>query len=105
MYRFATIVAGLMLIGALLQMPYGYYQLLRLVVCTVSAFGTWVAVRSNSPGWSIALGLLTLLFNPLFPVYFDRGNWAIIDMLAAGVIMFSGASLEQPDSNLEADHT
>jgi hypothetical protein len=93
-YRAATIVAGLMLVGALFALPYGYYQLLRLVVCAVAAYGAWLAAQGESVGWTVGLGLLALLFNPVVPVYLDRGTWAVIDVVSAGVIVASGFRVE-----------
>jgi len=66
-YRIATIVAGVMLVGTLLDLPYGYFQLLRLVVCAVAAYGAFRAYQNDTSGWAVALGLIALLFNPSSP--------------------------------------
>jgi len=56
MYRIATIVASIILVGALLHLPYGYFQLLRLVVCAVAAYGAF--------GAQMVLDLLSLPSSP-----------------------------------------
>lgn len=85
-----------MLIGALLDLPYGYYQLLRLVVCAVTAFGAWLAMHEGSTGWTVILAVLALLFNPVIPVYLDRETWALIDVLSAGLLIVSGFRVDRP---------
>lgn len=90
-----------MLVGALFAFPYGYYQLLRLVVCAVAAYGAWLAAQSESTGWAVALGLLALLFNPVVPVYLDRSTWAVVDVVSAGVIVASGWVVKNPQQKAE----
>lgn len=71
-----------MLVLALLQLPYGYYTLLRLVVCltaAIVAFQSW----PKHQAWAIAFGLVALLFNPLVIVSLDRETWAPIDVAVA----------------------
>ena|SRR5690606_27257769 len=76
------LIPAAMLLLALLQLPYGYYTLLRLVVCltaAIIAFQSW----PKHQAWSIAFGLVALLFNPLILVSFDRETWAPIDVAVA----------------------
>ncbi|MCP3392054.1 hypothetical protein NLM27_25005 [Bradyrhizobium sp. CCGB12] len=67
-------------------MPYGYYTLLRIVICgfcaVVAAFG--FAERSNI--WATAFALLAVLFNPFIPVYLKRQDWLWLDVGAAAII-------------------
>lgn len=71
-----------MLLAALLHLPYGYYTLLRLVVCltaAVIAFQSW----PKHQAWAIAFALVALLFNPIILVSFARETWAPIDVAVA----------------------
>lgn len=73
-----------MLLGALLHLPYGYYTLLRLVVCvsaSIIAFQSW----PKHQAWAIAFGVVALLFNPLIIVALDRETWAPIDVAVGGL--------------------
>jgi hypothetical protein len=75
---------GLLLV-ALLPLPYGYYVLLRLVVCGVAAFLAWKhfdATGRFGP-WPLILAMVAVLFNPVIPVYLNRVIWAPIDLLSA----------------------
>lgn len=78
--------AALMLI-ALLKLPYGYYQFLRVVVCLV---GIIAAVRFYGVGqvpFAIASALTAIIFNPVAPLHFDRETWMYLN--AAGAAIFA----------------
>jgi len=78
-------IVGAMLWAATLRWPYGYYSLLRLVVCGSAAFegcSGLMASKKSVVSW-IAIGI-ALLFNPLIPVYLHKADWVPIDV-AVGV--------------------
>lgn len=80
------LIPAAMLILALFQLPYGYYTLLRLVVCltaAIIAFQSWPKVQV----WAIAFGFVALLFNPMIIVSLDRETWAPIDVAVAGMYL------------------
>lgn len=89
MYRTLALAAAAAALLALFGWPYGYYQLLRFGVCAVAVYGAVLAHRSENAGWTWALGALAVLFNPVVPVFFDRGVWAVLDVLAAVVLVLS----------------
>lgn len=77
------ILPALMMAVAVLPMPYGYYQFLRLV--TVIAAG-WIAVYLWSEGrsaWAVAMCCVALLFNPVFRVALERDHWVPLNVIAA----------------------
>ena len=75
--RFAFyMVPAAMLLIALLPLPYGYYTLLRLVVCICA--GIIVVTHFNhaekiSASVVVAF-MIALVFNPIVPVYLKRGR-------------------------------
>lgn len=71
-----------MLLFAIHPLPYGYYILLRLVVCGCSIVYAVVGWHFFKPV-AILSGILALLFNPLIPIYMDKEAWIVIDMIAA----------------------
>jgi FtsH-binding integral membrane protein len=79
--------AGMMAV-ALLPLPYGYYQVLRLVACGCAVVGAMHLWR-HSEGLAVALGLVAIIFNPIFPVYFDRSVWSVLNV-AALVVFVTG---------------
>ena len=92
-YRTLAIVGTVLLVLALADLPYGYYRLLRIVICGVSAYGAVIATRMKSQGWMLTLGLITVTFNPLIPIYLDRSVWAVVDLVTAFVLFFSSFSI------------
>lgn len=68
------IVPSAMLLIAAAPMPYGYYMLLRLVVCAAAAFLAYQHYQALGAlhGWAVTLGLVALVFNPLLPLHLDR---------------------------------
>jgi hypothetical protein len=77
------LVALVLLLWALDRHAYGYYQILRWVVCGAGAYSAFVAVDSEKISWAWALGITAILFNPIVPVHLDRDTWAVIDIIAA----------------------
>jgi len=86
LFKAGRVIAAIMLIIAVANLPYGYYRLLRLVVCSVSAFGVYLTYKRGKTIWVILLGIMALLFNPIFPIYFSKDIWIVIDLL--GGILF-----------------
>lgn len=76
------LVSCILLLAALLPMPYGYYQLLRLIVCGVSIWGA-VLTHKNNPTLCVLYILFALLYNPLFVIHFDRSVWSVINIITA----------------------
>lgn len=79
-------IAGVMLLWALCpENPYGYYVLLRWVVCPCFGYAAFQAHEKNKKRWVWVLGILAVLFNPLFPLHLNREMWFVIDLLAVAV--------------------
>ncbi|MCK4325941.1 hypothetical protein KAW55_04225 [bacterium] len=69
--------------------PYGYYSLLRLVVCGTSVYLVWSARQINKDGWMWAMGFVALLFNPILPIHLDKFTWSVIDLGIAILFVIS----------------
>lgn len=86
----ACLVATCFLLGALAELPYGYYTLLRLVTCGAAGFAIY-CFYSSQYRWAIwVFGVITLLFNPVIPVHLSRQTWQLLDVLAAIVFLPAG---------------
>ena len=81
------LVPAALLVIAVLPLPYGYYQLLRLAVTAVALYIAWSEYQASNgmTGWALAFGLCALLFNPLIPVHLSRESWFVIDLAVAGI--------------------
>jgi hypothetical protein len=85
----AIVTAVLLVLATVFDWPYGYYNLLRVVVSFCSAYLAWVATSVERVPWAIAFGVLVLLFNPFLPVYLTRGIWRVLDIATAGIMVTS----------------
>lgn len=83
-----TIIAGVMLLLAIPAIwPYAYFQILRWVVMGVAIYNAYTANKFNITQWVFTMGIIAILFNPLFPLYFQKDIWMMLDLIAA-VLMF-----------------
>ena len=88
-----TVVA--MLGIALLPLPYGYYTLLRLVVCVAFAWSAVDCFGRGLVGWAVIAGVLALLYNPFVPVYLERELWMVLNIGTAGAMVGIVFALDQ----------
>lgn len=78
------IVLAVMLFAALLDMPYGYYQLLRFVATLSFVYLAYQAGASGAaPQWVWVYGALALLFQPVFKIALGREIWNVVDVIVA----------------------
>lgn len=71
------------------DMPYGYYNLLRLLICGFSLF----LLLGDTPlrvAWQRWLtGALAVLYNPLIPIHIgDKNIWIVLNVLTAAWFWF-----------------
>ncbi len=93
-HRFAVIVALVSFVGAL-SLPYGYYQFLRVAVCSWAIWAITVSWKSDQGPARWALIALALLYNPICPVQFTKFVWASLDVTTGFVLLwytYRGAS-------------
>ncbi len=82
-------IAILMLLWALNpDNPYAYYVILRVVICAVVAYHGVSAIKRKHEGWAWILGVLTFVYNPVFPLHLNRGIWSVINVVSAVFIIF-----------------
>jgi len=85
-----------MVLLAIFPWAYGFYQLLRIVICVFSAIVAYSFYKSKLSGWALAFVAIALVFNPFFPVYMAKASWIGIDIVV-GIVFFiaSGAVREE----------
>lgn len=96
MGRLSLLVISLLPAGMLLmtlggRWRYGFFILLRWVVCVGAALLASMAHDQDSPGWMWVMVGILILFNPFVPLHLRRDTWRVLDLLAAGI--FVGAAL------------
>jgi hypothetical protein len=68
--------------------PYGFYQLLRIVVTGTAGY---VAVQTvnRRQFWPWIMGGIAILFNPILPISFTREQWQPIDFGVAVIFLIA----------------
>ncbi|MBN1972548.1 MAG: hypothetical protein JW787_02845 [Sedimentisphaerales bacterium] len=90
------IIASSMLLGALGDWPYGYFQLLRFVVCGVGAYVAYMAYNWKKLWATWLFGIIAVLFNPLAPIHLSREIWQPIDVVCAILFVIILFILKEP---------
>jgi hypothetical protein len=86
-----SIISILMLLAGVPKFfPYGYYTLLRLVVCGTGTYISYISFKNEKQIIGFLAILVALLFNPIIPIYLDKEIWVIIDLFVA---IFFGVSI------------
>ena len=82
-----AIIASILLLLTFFSWPYGYYTFLRIVVTGVAIYYGYYIYQQNLAEkmsiWFWGLITITILFNPIFPIYLNKATWGILDVLTA----------------------
>jgi len=99
------ILSGILLLLAIPPVwPYGYYQLLRLLIFATSALVAWGFYKSKLTPWAWIFGSVTFLFNPLIPIHFDKSSWVPIDFISAMLFFLAAYSVKKYGKNERSDN-
>ena len=86
----ALIASGFLFFALSSGLPYGYFTLMRFVVCSISIYLAYKAYEEDKESlWVWALGFVAVLFNPIFPIYLKRVQWEVIDLWTGVFFMVS----------------
>ena len=89
-----SLIAIVLLLLALLPMPYGYYTLVRLCIFIYSAYLAYNLWQEKNETWMWIFIVIAILFNPVIPIYLDRVLWTLIDLITAGIFFASLSQLK-----------
>lgn len=104
------VVAILMLLWALNpETPYGYYLLLRIIICGICAFLAFRALKIGNEIWVWILGVTAVIYNPIFRIHLTREIWTVVNiatvvMLAVTVGVLRKRSLPEQKVNRTNEH-
>jgi hypothetical protein len=82
--------------------PYGFYQLLRILVSVTAAYVV-VQLLNRHQFWPWIMGGIAILFNPILPISFTRQEWQPIDFGVA--IIFLIAAIQTFRRRLKNRHS
>jgi len=81
MEKFIKILLSLLLFVCLINMPFGYYQLVRFLAMVVFGILAYLAFKQNRESEMIVYIVLAVLFQPLFKIALGRELWNVVDIL------------------------
>lgn len=67
--------------------PYGYYVLLRVVVCASCAYLAVRAFETSKRDWVWVLGVTALVYNPIVPIRLTRGIWSLVNVATVAILV------------------
>lgn len=83
------IIAIIMLLWALADNPYGYYQILRWVIAGITGYSAYLAYEQGKNAWIWILAITAIMFNPIAPIHLDRETWSVLNIIVAAIIFTS----------------
>lgn len=87
--RVSATISIIALLIATLDLPYGYYTLLKWVVMISATLLAYTAYKLDRKLWVSLMVITGVLFNPISPIAFDKEAWAVIDLIVAGLFLLS----------------
>ena len=97
-----TIICMMLLLVALLKLPYGYYTLLRLTLFTWGIIYGIKHYRVSQNGIFTILSFgISVLYNPIIAVHLQRLHWSIINILTIFVVYLCSIEIKQNKSKDE----
>ena len=86
--KYIPLYLAVSLLLCLAPMPYGYFQLVRLLATIAFGFMSFRFYQERKEALFYTFGALTLLFQPLYKIALGRTIWNIIDVIVAiGLIL------------------
>lgn len=81
MDKIIKIVLSILFFLCLLDMPYGYFQLVRFAALIGFGILAFKANQQSKQAEMIIFGALALLFQPFFKVALGRELWNVVDVI------------------------
>ena len=81
------VIAAILLL-CLLDMPYGFYTLVRFIAVVSFCYFAHIAYKSGNEGRMILFIALAILFQPFFKFPLGREIWNVVDICVAGYLVY-----------------
>ena len=89
MTNIIKIILAILLLLCLLNLPYGYYELIRFVALVGFSIIAYHANKENKQPEMVIYIVLALLFQPFFKIALGRGLWSVIDVIVGVGLVIS----------------
>lgn len=87
--RIVKIILAFLLFLCLFDMPYWYYQVIRIFGTIGLVYLAWFDYKLNIKLMPLIFGVGAILFNPIIKISFDRDAWQVIDVLFTVILILS----------------
>ena len=87
----AYLVIGLVALIAAAPMPYGYYTLVKILVCgfsAVLAYRNYKAADDKLAAWVWVFLIIAIIFNPLIPLHMQKEVWMVVDTVTGVLFLW-----------------
>lgn len=88
------VVAAANVIAAF-DLPYGYYQMLRLVVTGYACYMAYVYFKNEVSSWGWTFSFVALLYNPIFLITMSKEIHTVVNLATAIFIIFERYKLRK----------
>jgi hypothetical protein len=83
------LVLSIILFACLLEMPYGYFQLVRFLCFVGFGYLAYYNFETGKVNIGLLYILLALLFQPFLKVSLGRELWNVVDVIIGGWLIIS----------------
>lgn len=73
---------ALLMVLAVIDFPYGYYQLLRFIGFFAFGIAAYISFSAGQKTIPFVLGFMAIAFNPFIKIHLGREFWMIVDVIA-----------------------
>ena len=82
------IIPVAMLAIALFDLPYGYYQVMRFVICGCCGYVAYQEYTASKwQLWVVVFLAIAILYTPFFRIHFTREIWGILNVATMAVLI------------------
>ena len=82
------LVIAVLLPLCLVDMPYGFYQLVRFAATAAFVYLAYDSFKSKEDGKGFLFAALAVLFQPFFKIALGRTMWNVVDVLVAIALFY-----------------
>lgn len=86
--RWLTLTIAAALLVAILPLPYGYYQVLRIVVTGYASYLCYLHYRRELQYWPWILAFIAVLYNPFYPIFMSKGFHSLLNIAVSALMVF-----------------
>ena len=98
--KILKIILALLLCFCCLDLPYGYYQLLRYAATIIFLYLAYASHQEGKKIYPIIFLALAGLFQPFLKIALGRSVWNVLDIVVAIILVLS-IFVEEPRKRME----